>query len=75
MSEELQVYVNGRRGLVAAGSTCLDAVRAVDPDGAAGVVQGERLIADSRGLPITADTPAHNGAIYRVLRARSETSE
>jgi hypothetical protein len=47
-----------------------DAVRAWNAAAADDVAVGERVIADSRGLPAEPDSPAHGGAIYRVLPAR-----
>jgi hypothetical protein len=67
----LRVYVNGSGLSLPAGSTALDAVRAQDPTAAAAVVAGDRVITDSRGLPIASDTPAHGGAIYRLASARA----
>lgn len=70
MSDTHRVYVNGRGVAVPAGASALDAIRAADPAAADRIVAGERAIADSRGLPIAADSPAYGGAIYRVISAR-----
>lgn len=67
----LRVYVNAVGLTVPAGSTALDAVRAHDPAAADAVVAGQRVITDSRGLPIAATEPAHGGAIYRLASARA----
>ena len=67
----LRVYVNGIGLTVPAGATALDAVRAADPAAADAVTAGERVITDSRGLPLGNDTPAHGGAIYRLASARA----
>ena len=40
-------------------------------DDCLGVSAGTRVITDSRGLPIAADTPAYGGAIYRLASARA----
>jgi len=66
----MRVYVNSTGLDVPAGATALDAVRAWDAAAADEVALGDRVIADSRGLPASPDTPAHGGAIYRVLPAR-----
>jgi hypothetical protein len=66
----MRVYVNATGLDVPAGATALDAVRAWNPAAADAVAMGERVIADSRGLETSPDTPAHGGAIYRVLPAR-----
>jgi hypothetical protein len=67
----LRVYVNATGLTVPAGATALDAVRAHDPAAADAVVAGQRVITDSRGLPIAADEPAFGGAIYRLASARA----
>jgi len=66
----MRVYVNSTGLDVPDGATALDAVRAWNAAAADEVAIGERIIADSRGLPAAPDTPAHGGAIYRVLPAR-----
>ena len=66
----MRVYVNSTGLDVPDGATALDAVRAWDATAADDVATGQRVIADSRGLPAAPDTPAHGGAIYRVLPAR-----
>jgi hypothetical protein len=71
ISPLLRVFVDGRGVSVPAGSSAGDAVRLYDPSLAAEVEAGTRRITDSRGLDLAADTPAHGGAIYRVLRVRT----
>ena len=66
----MRVYVNATGLDVPDGATALDAVRAWNAAAADEVAGGERVIADSRGLPAAPDSPAHGGAIYRVLPAR-----
>ena len=75
MSSTVRVFVDSRRLDVPAGTTAIDAVRAVDPSAADSVIQGARVITDSRGLPIACDTLAHGGAIYRVVAARRRETE
>jgi hypothetical protein len=67
----VRVYVNGAGVDVPADATALAAVRTVDPGLAERIASGERMIADSRGLPAPPDGPVYNGAIYRVIAARS----
>ena len=69
----MRVYVNSTGLDVPDGATALDAVRAWNPAAADEVAVGERVIADSRGLPASPDSPAHGGAIYRVMPARRRT--
>lgn len=66
----MRVFVNSTGLEVPAGATALDAVRAWNPEAADDVAVGRRMIADSRGLAAAPDSPAHGGAIYRVLPAR-----
>ncbi|HUQ84146.1 MAG TPA: hypothetical protein VM076_23550 [Gemmatimonadaceae bacterium] len=66
----MRVYVNSTGLDVPDGATALDAIRAWNSAAADAVVLGERVIADSRGLPAQPDSLAHGGAIYRVLPAR-----
>ena len=66
----IRVFVNSTGLDVPAGATALDAVRAWNADAADEVADGRRVIADSRGLNTEPDSPAHGGAIYRVLPAR-----
>jgi len=66
----IRVYVNSTGLDLPAGATALDAVRAWNAVAADEVATGNRIIADSRGLATSPDSPAHGGAIYRVLPAR-----
>lgn len=67
----MRVYVDAVGLTVPTGATALDAVRAHDPALADAVVAGQRVITDSRGLPVAAGEPAHGGAIYRLASARA----
>ena len=73
MTALLRVYVDGR-GYDIPGGTALDAVRVADPALADRVTAGERTITDSRGLPISPETAAYGGAIYRVIPVRHRAS-
>ena len=66
----MRVYVNAAPLDLPEGATALDAVRAWNADAADAVALGEKVLADSRGLPASPDTPLHGGAIFRVLPAR-----
>lgn len=70
MTEPLRVFVNGIGVSVPAGSTVIDAVAAADPAAAADVRAGTRLVADSRGIPVAADTPLSGGYVMRLVSAR-----
>ena len=75
MSETVRVYVNARPVEVAATATALEAVEAWDETQAAAVRTGERMITDSRGIITANDTPVHNGAIFRIVRARQADAD
>jgi hypothetical protein len=70
MTEPLRVFVNGTGVSVPVGSTVLDAVSAADQSAAADVRAGTRLVADSRGIPIPADTVLSGGYVMRLVSAR-----
>ncbi|HEX4935851.1 MAG TPA: hypothetical protein VFV33_21875 [Gemmatimonadaceae bacterium] len=73
MSATVRVYVNGRGLDAPADGTPIDAVRLVDPALAESIVAGERLVTDSRGLPVASDAPLFAGAIFRVVSNRQRT--
>jgi hypothetical protein len=76
MSENVRVYINAQPVEVDAGATALQAVEKWDETQAAAVRNGERMITDSRGILTANDTPVHNGAIFRIVRARpADTDE
>ena len=64
------VFVDGARVELERNGTALDAVRAVSAERAAEVEEGVSVITDSRGLPVSGDTPVHGGAIFRVIANR-----
>ena len=68
--DEVRVYVNERGVSVPFGSCAIDAVRALFPEQADGIIAGTLRLTDSRGLPIAADTALVGGAIFRVLPVR-----
>ncbi len=70
MNETVRVYINARAVDVDAAATALQAVEAWDAAQADAVRNGERMITDSRGIGTASDTPVHNGAIFRIVRAR-----
>jgi hypothetical protein len=70
MSRMISVFVNAHRLEVSADSTALDAVRAWNAEAAREVEEGARVVLDSRGLPIPADSRVYGGAIFRLISAR-----
>jgi hypothetical protein len=75
MSEKVRIYINAKAVEVDAAATALEAVEAWDELQAAAVRSGERMITDSRGIVTANDTPVHNGAIFRIVRARQADAD
>jgi len=75
MSETVRIYINGKPVDVASTATVLQAVEAWDATQAAAIRSGDRMITDSRGIPARNDGPVHNGAIFRIVRARQAAED
>lgn len=67
----IRVFVNASAVDVAPGATALDCVRSWRGEEGEAVAAGGRIITDSRGLPIPADSPAQAGSIYRTIPNRA----
>jgi hypothetical protein len=67
---KVRVFVNAAGVDVPAGASVLDAIRHWNPGEAAAVTRGERVITDSRGLPIASDVRVSAGSILRLIPAR-----
>lgn len=74
MTEPLRVFVNGAGVSVPSGSTVLDAVAAADPSAADAVRAGTRLVVDSRGIEVAADTPLSGGYVMRLIGNKNRAS-
>ena len=72
---DTRIFFDGKGVDAPAGSTVIAALESVNAETAAAVRAGERVITDSRGLPTEPETVIYNGAIFRVIRARSRDSE
>ena len=70
MNATTRVFVNGRGLDAPNGGTALDAIEIHSVDDAAAVRNGTLIVTDSRGLPVPADTPLFNGALFRLIRNR-----
>jgi hypothetical protein len=68
----LRVYVDAKPVDAPKSATVLDAIEIADSSLASSVRAGSSTVTDSRGLPISSDTPLHGGAILRVIPARRE---
>ncbi|HJP59089.1 MAG TPA: hypothetical protein VJ865_03800 [Gemmatimonadaceae bacterium] len=75
MTDTVRIYINAKPVDVAATATALEAVEKWESAQAAAIRSGERMITDSRGIPTTSDAPVHNGAIFRIVRARQAAEE
>jgi hypothetical protein len=75
VTETVRIYINSSGLDVPSSATALQAVEAWDPAAAAAIESGERMITDSRGLPADPKSSVHNGAIFRVVRARHSTDD
>ncbi|MDQ6690015.1 MAG: hypothetical protein M3Z18_05855 [Gemmatimonadota bacterium] len=75
MTETVRIYINAKPIDVPASSTAIDAVEALDAIQAAAVRSGERLITDSRGIVTANNSPVHQGAIFRIVRARQSSDD
>ncbi len=70
MSDTVRVFVNGRGFDAPTGGTAIDAVEIQSAADAAAVRNGSLIVTDSRGLPVAADTPLFNGALFRLIPHR-----
>jgi hypothetical protein len=70
MSATVRVFVDGRGVDAPMGGTALDAVEVQSPAQASSLRAGALLVTDSRGLPVPADTPLFNGAVFRLIPNR-----
>src|SRR5690242_4418815 len=74
MPNSLRAFVNARAVDVPPGATALDAVRAWSDQAASEVIAGDRIITDSRGLPVDGTVAVQAGAIYRLVPRRGESA-
>ncbi|HEY2374422.1 MAG TPA: hypothetical protein VGH98_00480 [Gemmatimonadaceae bacterium] len=71
----VRVFVNAVGVDVPPGASVLDAIRSWSADEAAAVTRGERVVTDSRGLPIAADVRVSAGSIFRLIPARKRDGD
>jgi hypothetical protein len=67
----IRVFVNATALDAPAGASALECVRVWRAEEADSVTHGTRIITDSRGLPIAADSAATAGSIYRTIPNRA----
>ena len=70
----VRVFVNAVGVMVPAGSSILDAVRRWNEAEATAVENGEKIVTDSRGLPISVDGRVSAGSIFRLVPVRKRAS-
>ena len=75
MTETVRIYINSRGIDVPASATALEAVRTWNADEASAISSGDRMITDSRGLPADPGSAVHNGAVFRIVRARAVAAD
>jgi hypothetical protein len=71
----VRVFVNGKGYDVPIATSALDAVRFADAVEGDAIAAGSRVITDSRGIAVPADTPVYAGVIYRVVTNRLRDAE
>ena len=74
MTGTVRVFVNGVGLDAPAGGTALNAIEARSVTDATAVREGTLLVTDSRGLPVPADSPLFNGALFRLIPNRVRDS-
>jgi hypothetical protein len=67
----VRVFINGTGIEVAPDSTALAALAVADRAEADAVTAGKRMLTDSRGIAIAAESRVFAGAIFRTVRAKS----
>jgi hypothetical protein len=72
--EALRVFIDARGVDVPPGATAIDAVEAYDKTLALAVRQGQKILTDSRGLPVDGDTALESGAIFRLISKRDRSA-
>ena len=72
--EFLRVFIDARGVDVPPGAKAIDAVQAFDPAIAAAVRDGQKILTDSRGLPIDGASELQSGAIFRIIPKRDRSS-
>lgn len=75
MTVNVRIYINSSGVEVPSSATALEAVEVWNAAEAAAIKGGERMITDSRGLPADPKSPVHNGAIFRIVRARASGAD
>ena len=70
----LRVFIDARGVDVPPGAKAIDAVELFDPAVAAAVRGGQKVLTDSRGLPIDGASEIQSGAIFRIIPKRDRSA-
>jgi hypothetical protein len=72
--ETLRVFIDAKGVDVRPGATAIDAVEALDSTLAQAVRDGQKVLTDSRGLPVEATSALESGAIFRLIPRRDRAA-
>ena len=72
--ETLRVFIDARGVDVPPGATAIDAVEQYDKSIAQAIRQGEKILTDSRGLPVDGSGALQAGAIFRIIPKRDRSA-
>ena len=72
--ETLRVFIDARGVDVPPDAKAIDAVEKLDPSIAPAVRGGEKILTDSRGLPVDGGSALESGAIFRIISRRDHSA-
>jgi hypothetical protein len=72
--ETLRVFIDAQGVDVKPGATAIEAVEAHDKTLALEVLEGKKILTDSRGLPVDSHTTLESGAIFRLVSRRDRSA-
>jgi hypothetical protein len=73
--DSLRVFIDAHGVDVPPGASALDAVQAYDAAAAVALRAGEKILTDSRGLPVDVASDVQSGAIFRLLPRRDRSAQ
>jgi hypothetical protein len=74
VTDMVRIYIDAKPVDAVRGSQLIDALAAASPSQADQVRDGARVFTDSRGLPASPDSEVYDGAIYRLVSARTSST-
>lgn len=69
--DSFYIFVDSVPVTARSGQSVLDAIEAWQPELSVSLREQRRSLTDSRGLPISADSPAYAGGIFRAVSVRA----